>query len=61
MLDVEPDEWYTDIGNYNLYCDLRSFGIPKDENTAKRFVEAARQVDSPMSCSSFNNIMDIGL
>lgn len=61
MLDIEPEVWHKDIGIYNLYCDLKSFGIPKDENAAKRFVDAARRVNSPFSCASFKNSMGIKL
>lgn len=57
VLDIQPDEWPTNIENYNFYCDLRGFGIPEDADSAKRFVELARQVNSPSTCNSFSKMM----
>lgn len=61
VLDIQPDEWPTEVANYNLYCDLRGFGIPEDLELAKRFVELARQLDSPSACKSFSKMMADGL
>lgn len=61
MLDIQPDEWPTVVENYNFYCDLRGFGIPEDTELAKRFVELASQVDSPIACNSFSKMMADGL
>lgn len=61
ILDAEPDEWPTDIENYNLYCDLRNLSIPEDAIAAKIFVDAAGQVDSPISCTFFKKNMDADL
>lgn len=60
-LDVQPDEWPTNVENYNLYCDLRSFGIPKDENVASSFIEDTSKINSPEACTFFKKFTALGV
>lgn len=52
-LDIQPDEWLTDVGKYNLLCSLGHLQEPKDERQTKDLANALGGVDSRETCDTF--------
>lgn len=54
-LDIQEDEWLSDASKYDLFCDLRNFEVPADDDNAARFMTAAADVDSRAACTAFQS------
>lgn len=52
-LDIQPDEWLSDVGNYNLLCSLGHLSEPKNERQARDLANVLEGVNSREACDSF--------
>lgn len=56
-LDIQGDEWETDMNKYDLWCDVGLYEVPVDGVAADAFLRLASRVDSRESCGAFHNQM----
>lgn len=52
-LDIQPDEWLSDIGKYNLWCSMGHVRVPQTKSDAKGLAQALAKVNSRAACNSF--------
>lgn len=52
-LDIEPDEWLSDIGKYNLWCSMGHIRVPENKSDARDLAKALGKVNSREACNSF--------
>ncbi|CBN75425.1 expressed unknown protein [Ectocarpus siliculosus] len=52
-LDVQPDEWMSDVGKYNLLCPLGHLDVPKDNRGARELANRLKGIDSRGACDQF--------
>lgn len=55
-LDVEPDEWPSEVERYDLVCSLGQLGVtPEGGEGARLVAAAARTVDSRSACNDLQS------
>ncbi|CAM9604376.1 unnamed protein product [Scytosiphon promiscuus] len=52
-LDIQPNEWLSDVGNYNLLCSLGHLQEPKNDRQARDLAHVLDGVNSRETCDSF--------
>lgn len=52
-LDVQPDEWMSDVGKYNLLCPLGHLDVPQDNRGARELANRLKRIDSRAACNNF--------
>lgn len=52
-LDVQPDEWLSDVGKYNLWCSMGHLSVPTDKAGVEELEKALKKIVSQASCSGF--------
>lgn len=52
-LDIQPDEWLSDVGKYNILCSMGNVKVPDDDIAAKRLGKALKRVHSRAACDGF--------
>lgn len=53
-LDIQPDEWLSDVGKYNILCSMGNIKVPTDGIGAKRLSKALKRVHSRAACDNFS-------
>lgn len=52
-LDIQPDEWLSDISKYNLWCSTGQLRVPEDRAGARELGKALKNINSRAACNSF--------
>lgn len=52
-LDVQPDEWLSDVSKCNILCSMGNVKVPRDDIAAKRLGKQLKRVNSRAACDSF--------
>eukprot|EP00752_Nemacystus_decipiens_P004759 g4334.t1 len=52
-LDIQPDEWLSDIGKYNLWCSMGHIRVPDDESGEQDLAKALTKINTRAACNSF--------
>lgn len=55
-LDLDPDEWMSDVHKYQFTCDVPGIEIPDDDDESQRTIETLQGLRTRDDCRAFKSL-----